>query len=379
VPDVNAGGLSPQFADLLFDFSRYLEFERGMSAHTIRAYLGDVTDLLSSATRHGLITLSQFQLVDLRTWLAEQAGAGLVGSTLARRGAAVRTLFEWAQQTGRITVNPAARLGTPKPGLNLPEVLTESDARALLDTAHQQYELAAQTLHLSSSCARSETDTAATRFGGFSADRTGFNAGPPKRTSQLAIAVAARNWAAAELLYGAGLRVGELCSLNLGDANLSDRLVRVVGKGNKERIVPFGKPAETALKSYLDIGRPILQAAGQPSQSARTMRSTQGESQDRDGHSRNETVALFLGDRGARWDQRRVRHAIHRLAELAGVTSIAPHALRHTAATHLLQNGADLRSVQEILGHSSLATTQRYTHVDPSRLAAAYLQAHPRA
>ena len=337
MPDVDAEELSPQFADVLFEFERYLQFERGLSPHTLRAYLGDVRDLFEFGMRNHIHSLDQFRLADLRSWLAEQSTSGLVGATLARGGAAVRTLFEWALQTGKLTANPAARLGTPKPGVNLPEVLTEAETRTLLETARHQYE-----------STRSPSDS----------DGNNPSSCAPSQDSnpqqaRLHAAAAARNWAAAELLYGSGIRVGELCSLNLGDANLADRLVRVLGKGNKERIVPFGKPAAIALETYLEAGRPVMVHAPE--------------------------VAFFLGDRGARWDQRRARQAIHRLAELAGVTSIAPHALRHTAATHLLQNGADLRSVQEILGHSSLVTTQRYTHVDPARLAAAYLQAHPRA
>jgi len=304
-----------------------------MSVHSIRAYVGDINDLFGFAEQNGIAELSEFRLADLRAWLGQQAEAGLASATLARRGAAARALFEWAEQTGRVPANPAARLGTPKATLNLPEVLSQPDAAQLLEFAKQHYELL-----------RHDRDA-----------------------TPSAIASAARNWAAAELLYGAGIRVGELCSLNLGDVNLGDRLVKVVGKGNKERVVPFGKPAAVALQVWVQNGRPILCSSKPHADFSVGSKSQDGE------------IALFLGDRGGRWDQRRVRFAIHKLAEQAGVTSIAPHALRHTAATHLLQNGADLRSVQEILGHSSLVTTQRYTHVDPEWLASAYLQAHPRA
>ena len=334
-----------------------------MSQHSVRAYLGDVTDLLESGQRRGIEDLNDFQLVDLRTWLAEQAADGLVATTLARRGASVRAFFEWAQKTGRITANPAARLGTPKPAINLPEVLNQTDAAALLDFAKQQYEY-------QSICGMGDENDASFEGkrmeSGYPPSPCGKEAEPRQNAGSQEVqnlvterSRGTRIWAAIELLYGAGIRVGELCALNIGDIDFDNRLVKVIGKGNKERVVPFGKPAALALSTYINEGRPNFVVA------------TSG--------TKFQETALFLGDRGGRWDQRRVRHAIHQLAEQAGVTSIAPHALRHTAATHLLQNGADLRSVQEILGHSSLVTTQRYTHVDPERLAAAYLQAHPRA
>jgi len=334
--------LSVELLDSLAYFERHLNAERGMSAHSIRAYLGDIADLFTFGSQQGISAIDQFRLADLRAWLAAQAGEGLASATLARRGAAARTLFEWAQKTGRITANPAARLGTPKPGLNLPEVLNQTDAAQLLEFAKQQYEVASSDQAISPKFAR--------------------------------VASAARVWAAAELLYGAGIRIGELCALDLDNMNLPDRLVRVVGKGNKERVVPFGKPAALALTAWIETGRPKVLLGKAEAVKAGEDKSEPGKC----GPAKVE-VALFLGDRGGRWDQRRARQAIHKLAEHAGVASIAPHALRHTAATHLLQNGADLRSVQEILGHSSLVTTQRYTHVDPERLAAAYLQAHPRA
>ncbi len=162
-----------------------------------------------------------------------------------------------------------------------------------------------------------------------------------------------RDWAMAELLYATGIRVGELTGVDVGDIDMAELTVRVVGKGNKERVVPFGVPAMSALNAWLDTGR----MACAP----------------RDGR------ALFVGRRGGRVDQRQVRDAIHALAGLASVPDIAPHALRHTAATHLLQGGSDLRTVQEILGHASLTTTQRYTHVTADRLRSAYQLAHPRA
>jgi integrase/recombinase XerC len=167
--------------------------------------------------------------------------------------------------------------------------------------------------------------------------------------------LALRDDAMLELLYASGIRVGELCGLDLGDLDLPRRLVRVLGKGAKERSVPFGLPAGRALSSWLEEGRPEV------------VGSQSGQ-------------AVFLGARGARIDQRAVRRTVHaRLAKVEGAPDLGPHALRHTAATHLLEGGADLRTVQELLGHASLATTQLYTHVTVDRLKATYDRAHPRA
>jgi integrase/recombinase XerC len=164
-----------------------------------------------------------------------------------------------------------------------------------------------------------------------------------------------RDLAALELLYGSGIRVGELVALDVGDVDLERRTVRVLGKGGKERVVPFGVPAATALTAWLAEGRPQLAKDGSG-------------------------AALLLGRRGRRADQRQVREAVHRLvAHVAHADDVGPHGLRHSAATHLLEGGADLRAVQELLGHATLATTQIYTHVSVERLRTTYEQAHPRA
>ena len=165
--------------------------------------------------------------------------------------------------------------------------------------------------------------------------------------------MSARDRAMLELLYATGIRVSELCAVDVGDVDRRRRTVRVLGKGGKERVVPFGGPADAALQDWMDV-RPTLAgpSAGQ---------------------------ALFLGARGGRVDPRVVRQTVHRLTRLAGVTELAPHGLRHSAATHVLEGGADLRSVQELLGHASLSTTQRYTHVSVERLRSTFAQAHPRS
>jgi integrase/recombinase XerC len=306
--------LPPAMGDAVARFAQHLDSQRGHSAHTRRAYVADVTGLLRYAVRHGAHDMADLQLPVLRAWLAAQADRGLARSTLARRGAAARAFLRWAHRTGLVAHDPSARLASPKVPRVLPTVLTGDAAARMLD---------------------------ATRDAALAAEG---DARPG----------ALRGWAAAELLYGSGIRVGELVDVDVDDVDPAERLVRVLGKGGKERVVPFGVPAARAVDAWLREGRPELATAASG-------------------------PALLLGDRGGRWGQRQVREAVHRLAAQAGVDDVAPHALRHSAATHLLQGGSDLRSVQEVLGHANLATTQRYTHVDAERLRAVYAQAFPRA
>ncbi|AEG43966.1 tyrosine recombinase XerC [Isoptericola variabilis] len=306
--------LPDALARALDGFLAHLDHQRGLSAHTRRAYRADVAALLRYAARHGADELQRVDLGVLRSWLAAQSDRGLARSTLARRGAAARAFLRWAHRTGLLATDPSARLASPKVPRTLPTVLTPEAAGRLLDVARD--------------------DAAA--------------ADPDDRPAAL------RAWAAAELLYGSGIRVGELVAVDVDDVDPSERLVRVLGKGGKERVVPFGVPAARAVTAWLEEGRPaVARAATGP--------------------------ALLVGDRGGRWGQRQVREAVHRLAARAGVDDVAPHALRHSAATHLLAGGSDLRSVQEVLGHADLATTQRYTHVDAERLRRVYAQAFPRA
>lgn len=306
--------LPEKMSDAVSRFASYLDAQRGHSAHTRRAYVADVTDLLRYAMRHGATRLEAIDLALLRGWLASQSDRGLARSTLARRGASARAFLRWAHRTGLVPVDPSARLASPKVPRTLPTVLDVDAAGRLLDGAR----------------AAAEEADEATR------------------------PAALRSWVAAELLYGAGIRVGELVSVDVGHVDSCGRLVRVLGKGGKERVVPFGIPAARSVEAWLTDGRPALVTA------------TTGD-------------ALLVGERGGRWGQRQVREAVHRLAAQAGVDDIAPHALRHSAATHLLQGGSDLRAVQEVLGHANLATTQRYTHVDAERLRSVYAQAFPRA
>jgi integrase/recombinase XerC len=299
-------------------FEESLRNGRGSSENTVRAYRSDVFHLVGflspsdGASPPGPDSvLAGVTLDDLRSWLASMAGEGLSRTTLARRGAAARTFFTWAADAGRIPHNPSLRLASARPAQSLPVVLSPADMVAMLAVAE-----------------------------------TACDGGDP---------IALRDWAAAEMLYATGMRVGELVGVDIGDLDLEGRLVRVLGKGAKERVVPFGVPAARAAKEWLVRGRPALAGEGRG------------------------TLAFLLGRKGKRADQRQIREAVHRLASLSGVTDVAPHALRHTAATHLVTGGSDLRSVQEVLGHASLSTTQRYTHVTAERLRASYQLAHPRA
>jgi integrase/recombinase XerC len=304
--------VSQSTAQTLAAFERHLRSERGRSEHTTRAYLGDLRGLVDHlASECGITDLREVGLRELRGWLAAQAESGAARSTIARRSAAARTFLGWAARTGRIDQDPSLRLVAPKRAGHLPEVLRQSDATALMDIA---------------AVASDDQDS-----------------------------MHLRDRAALELLYASGIRVGELTGLDIDDLDLDRAVVRVMGKGGKERTVPFGAPAREAVEAWLTLGRPQVAT------------SVSGP-------------ALLLGRRGRRADPRQIRSAVHTLLEhVPNAPDLGPHGLRHSAATHLLEGGADLRLVQELLGHASLATTQIYTHVSVDRLKQSYRQAHPRA
>lgn len=292
-------------------FADHLTRERDRSEHTVRAYAGDVRTCLTWCAADGCDSIADIDLAALRAWLGTLASGGAARSTLSRRSAAVRTFFAWARRTGRIETDPALRLASPKRQRTLPDVLSKDGATAVLDIA---------------AVAADDED-------------------PIHR----------RNRAVLELLYATGIRVGELTGLDVDDVDRHRRVVRVLGKGRKERMVPFGQPADGALAEWLEHGRPLVATS-------------------------DSGPALFLGRRGRRVDPRQVREVVHSLlAHVPDAPDLGPHGLRHSAATHLLEGGADLRMVQELLGHSSLATTQIYTHVSLDRLRDSYRQAHPRA
>lgn len=291
-------------------FAEHLRTVRRLSPATVRAYRTDLRDLRDAA---GSVGLESVDLEALRDWLWRATQRGDARSTLARRAAAARSFFGWATEQQLIAHDPSLRLIAPKRGHSLPTVASKEAMAQLLDGRR---ELAA--------------------------------GGDP---------VNLRDHAVLELLYGAGIRVSELCGLDVDDVDLQRGTARVLGKGSKERVVPFGAPAGDAIGAYLTRGRPVLAA-----------RAT------RDG------AAMFLGSRGGRLGPRAVYALVADvLAPLVGTETVGPHALRHTAATHLLDGGADLRAVHELLGHASLGTTQIYTHVSAERLTATYRLAHPRA
>jgi integrase/recombinase XerC len=301
-----------QFEALLDGYLRHLRGQRNLAEHTVRAYRTDLLNLFTHLGRLGIDSLDSVELRSLRSWLAKQHSLGHARTTLQRRAAAVRVFFAWAQETGYLATDPAANLRSPKISRTLPPTLEAATAAQMLDVA-----VAA----------------------------VGDAGGP----------VAARDAAVLEVLYATGIRVAELCGLDVADLDRERRVIRVFGKGRKERTVPLGAPALRAVEAWL--GKARLQLA--------TAASGQ---------------AMFLGERGRRIDPRVVRRIVHRSLQMTkGAPDLGPHGLRHAMATHLLEGGADLRSVQEILGHASLATTQIYTHVTNERLRSAFEQAHPRA
>lgn len=299
--------LPPPLDALFKAFERHLAAERGVSPHTVRAYAGDAHSMLRHVARCGIETVAEMDVSVIRAWLATQHAAGQSRATLARRAASARALTAFAHQRGWLPADPGALLGTLKTRRELPEVLAVDEIMAVLGEGSEE------------------------------------------------TAIGLRDTAIMELLYATGIRVSELCGLDLDDIDQSRRTVRVLGKGGKERVVPVGIPADRAVGRWRTAGRALL------------ARNSSGS-------------ALFLGARGGRLDPRTARRVVHaRIAAAGSVPDTGPHGLRHTAATHLLEGGADLRSVQEMLGHASLATTQIYTHVSIDRLVSAYRQAHPRA
>jgi tyrosine recombinase XerC len=289
------------------EFGRHLHAERGVSPHTLRAYLGDLADLCAYASDVGVTDPADLDVSLLRAWLARQHALGRARATLARRTAAVRAFTHHLHRRGLLENDPGLLLGTPKKRRDLPGVLTQDDAARLLDTMDAQ--------------------------------------GP----------MGLRDLAVLEVLYGTGVRVSELCGLDVDDLDTGRRTIRVLGKGNRERTVPAGEPAVRAVEDWLRAGRPAVA-------------------------TESSGPALFLGARGGRLHPTSARRIVHsRISEAGTMPDLSPHGLRHTAATHLLEGGADLRSVQEILGHASLQTTQLYTHVSAERLKQVHRQAHPRA
>jgi integrase/recombinase XerC len=405
-------------------FGAYLSDERNRSPHTVRAYLGDVASLLEHARRMGLTDLARLDLAVLRSWLARLRSSGDAPSSMARRAAAARTFTSWAYRSGLMPADAGAGLSSPKVRRELPQVLRPEQARDLVTApAQSTRRTGAPTAEApparvpwgtgpGAARAASPQDSGAAAPPAYT--RQGIGAGNPRPASPREPASAARlatsgrdpgtigptadpprstpnadrtnsdryateddearldqpeantggydadpvillrDGLVLELLYATGVRVSELCGLDVDDVDRGRRVVRVLGKGSRERSVPFGLPADRALGAWLSHGRPALATPASGG-------------------------ALLLGARGGRLNPTTARQIVAAWAAAAGLPRMSPHGLRHGTATHLLEGGADLRAVQELLGHASLASTQIYTHVSAQRLRRAYDQAHPRA
>lgn len=304
--------MNEKFESVFKAFDQHLKIERNLSPHTIRAYMGDLESLFLHLEKLGFSDVSSLTLTHLRSWLANQSVKGGARTTLSRRAVSVRLFTKWAFKNGFVVADVGASLAVPKGLRTLPQVLDVGQAQLAMDSMAMR---------------ASETETP----------------------------LALRDVSIVELLYATGARVGEICGLNLADVDYSRNTIRVLGKGDKERVIPMGRPAIKALEKWLRDGRESL------------VNSQSG-------------AAVFLGARGKRIDPRTVRSVVYEaLTAIEGIGRMGPHGLRHSAATHLLEGGADLRTVQEILGHASLATTQIYTHVSTQRLHKVFKAAHPRA
>ncbi|MCS4484131.1 tyrosine recombinase XerC [Gleimia sp. 6138-11-ORH1] len=295
---------------LVTEFANWLEHGRGFSAHTIRAYENDINAALEFTFGSSSFDPTEFNAATLRAFLSARVRKGDARASVARYAASLRLFGKWLLKNRLIETDPTLKLRTAKVDNHLPQILSVEQVNKLFS-------------HLI-------------------------------ETAQNGEAVAIRDWVTCELLYSCGIRVAELVGMNLTSVDGSARSLRVLGKGNKERVVPYGMPAHEALRAWLQRGRAQL-------------------ANERSGQ------ALFLGEKGGRVDQRVIRDRLERACRQAGVPVLTPHGLRHCAATHMLEGGADLRTVQDMLGHASLATTQRYTHVDAVRLSQIMRQAHPRA
>ena len=318
--------LSAAWQIAIEELVRHTRSERGRRPHTVDAYRRDALDAARALTAVGFVSPQSIGRDELRGYLADLADAGYARSTIARRTSTMRTWFALLERRGHVEADPAALLLSPKQGRHLPRVLRVDQIEAMIEV----------------------TDPA-TPTG--SRDRTLL-----------------------ELLYASGARVNEACTLTLDRLDLPQAQVRLEGKGGKDRIVPIGGAAIRALTAYLDGARPVLlageagDAGSGPARAA--MRAAHG--------SRTDGIVL-RGDRGGPLGTRDARTIVERVARTAGVGHVTPHTLRHSFATHLLEGGADLRIVQELLGHASLATTQRYTHLSRGRLREVHASAHPRA
>ena len=295
---------------LIAQYEEHLAMVRNLSDNSIRGYVGDLESFLAHMEKLNVLEFKDLTIEHIRSWLANLQTTGVARSTLTRRIVSIRAFTNWAAANGWLTSDLGAKLAIPKAHRTLPEILNVDEAAQVLKALEV-------------------------------------------KAGEEVTAINLRDLAMLEVLYASGIRVSELCGLNLGDIDQARNTLSVIGKGDRQRVVPLGIPAIKALQNYLSNGRAEF---------------VNNKSAD----------AVFLGTKGQRIDQRTVREVVYEAMKAVGAT-MGPHGIRHSAATHLLEGGTDLRTVQEILGHASLATTQIYTHVSPERLQSAYKQAHPRA
>ncbi len=318
----NVGQMTPAWDTAVELFVDHLRLERDRSPHTVAAYGRDVRDLAAFAVAADVAVPSKLEIDHLRRWLASMSERGLARTTVARRVSAVRTWFAFLTHAHIVDRDPTERLRSPRTAKPLPRVLTVGQTVSLIEAAGRQP----------------------------------AKEGDSEARALLRDALGARDRAVIEILYAGGLRVAEVSGVDLTDVDLVAGHVRVLGKGRKPRQVPLGTPARDAIECWVAEPRAALLRSGV-----------------------DPAGALFVNERGERLRERSIRRIVEQAGRRAGVGHVTPHTLRHTYATHLLEGGADLRSVQELLGHASLATTQRYTHLSRGRLREIHASAHPRA
>jgi integrase/recombinase XerC len=315
----------------LQSFLEFLRLNRNASVHTVRAYESDLSQFLDhaagrAAVKRTALRPDHLDRAAIRGFLASLHELGQSRATAARKLAAARTFLRYLRREGVIDTDPGALIGTPKREVRMPAHLSETEMAALIASP----------------------------------------AGD--------VPLGRRDRAILELFYASGLRLSELVGLDLGDVNLNARMVRVLGKGGKQRLVPFNTSTGTAIRTYLKDRETIVRQGGREGQERRPSRPSSPSRRS------SPSNPLFVNYRGSRLTVRSVDRLVRKyVAATSTRMGISPHALRHSFATHLLQRGADLRSIQELLGHASLSTTQRYTHVNAAQLLEVYNKSHPRA
>ncbi|MCB4207333.1 tyrosine recombinase XerC [Arthrobacter sp. UM1] len=322
-------------------FDRYLRYELDLSPRTVTAYSADIRQLAGDCAGMGITDPAEVEPIDLREAVQGRFESGHSPRSIARSVSSAKKYFDWLVLQGVRDTDPSTRLSAPKLSQRLPAVVSRRDMQSVLEARPEQHRVEEHAPEAPGAEAAGSKDATAQES-------------TPQEPTSAEHALALRDAALLEVLYGTGMRVEELCGMDVSSVDTDRGIARVVGKGDKERALPLGRPALDALDAWQREGRRLLANEGE--------------------------MALFVGVRGKRIGQRQVRDVVNRALAALGTTSArGPHALRHTAATHMLDQGADLRSIQELLGHASLTTTQIYTHVSVDRLRQAYRQAHPRA